>query len=181
MLLKAWNLVTDKFNHTELSANWTAIDIHNHTTGKGLQIPSAGIVDLSVTTSKIADVSVTTSKLAPAAVTGPTVAAGAIDVTKVTVEAWIAPTLLTTWVNVGGGARTAGYYKDVSGNIWLKGFVSKATAPTTGESIFHSSGWFINHRGTATFKYIFWWWIRALRRYGSRRSYACNTGWICCP
>lgn len=135
MLLKSWNLITDKFNHTELAANWTAIDAHNHTTGKGPQIPSGGIVDLAITTAKIADVSITTGKLALAAVTGPTIAAGAIDVTKVTVEAWIAPTLLTTWVNVGGGARTAGYYKDVSGNIWLKGLVSKATAPTTGESI----------------------------------------------
>ncbi|NOV28012.1 hypothetical protein E5S69_31495 [Cupriavidus necator] len=40
-----------------------------------------------------------------------------------TVEAWIAPTLLNSWVNFGGGFNNAGYYKDLSGVVHLRGMV----------------------------------------------------------
>lgn len=35
----------------------------------------------------------------------------------------IAPTLLNSWVNFGGGTHGAGYYKDPNGRVWLRGFV----------------------------------------------------------
>lgn len=54
MNLTGWNLITDTFNHTELDDNWTAIDNHDHSTGKGTQIPEDGIGSLAVTNGKIA-------------------------------------------------------------------------------------------------------------------------------
>lgn len=42
---------------------WEAISAHDHTTGKGQQIPTGGIVNLAVTTAKLADGAVTNAKL----------------------------------------------------------------------------------------------------------------------
>jgi hypothetical protein len=69
MGLKVWDLLTDPFSHTELQANWTAVDAHDHSTGKGVQIPTAGITNLAVTGTKIADGAIITTKLADASVT----------------------------------------------------------------------------------------------------------------
>lgn len=54
MGLRAWNLPGDNFNYTELAANWTKVDNHDHTSGKGVQIPSAGIADSAITVAKVA-------------------------------------------------------------------------------------------------------------------------------
>lgn len=54
MGLTAWDLGTDPYDHAQLSSNFSAIDAHNHTTGKGLQIPTGGIVDSAITSAKIA-------------------------------------------------------------------------------------------------------------------------------
>lgn len=53
----------DSFNDQQLRDNWTAVDVHDHTTGKGKQIPSNGLQKDSVTETKIADGSVTSDKL----------------------------------------------------------------------------------------------------------------------
>lgn len=37
--------------------------------------------------------------------------------------AWIAPTLINSWANVGGGASTAGYFKDPLGFVHCRGRV----------------------------------------------------------
>jgi hypothetical protein len=66
MALNVWNLTTDTFNHTELANNLNKIDVHDHTTGKGVQIPTGGIANLAVTTAKIADANVTVGKIADA-------------------------------------------------------------------------------------------------------------------
>jgi len=68
MGLTVWDLVTDYFNHTELESNWNKVDSHNHTAGKGIQIPSAGLENLAITTSKLNDGAVTNQKLGPDAV-----------------------------------------------------------------------------------------------------------------
>lgn len=43
-----------------------------------------------------------------------------------TVQTWIAPTLLNSWVNLDG-TRTAGYYKDDLGIVRLKGVIKSGT------------------------------------------------------
>lgn len=53
------------------------IDAHDHTTGKGVQIPSGGIADGAITTSKIANQSVTIAKRAAVTV-GTSVGAGGL-------------------------------------------------------------------------------------------------------
>lgn len=66
MALKTWDQLTDNFSHTDLRGNFVAIDVHDHTAGKGVQIPAGGIANLAIGTSQIQDVSVTNVKLAGA-------------------------------------------------------------------------------------------------------------------
>src|SRR4051812_11093597 len=54
MGLTAWDLGADSYDHSQLASNFSQIDLHNHTPGKGLQIPSGGLADNSVTSAKIA-------------------------------------------------------------------------------------------------------------------------------
>jgi hypothetical protein len=51
------------------STSLTSIDAHDHTTGKGVQIPTAGVVDSAITAIKIATNAVTTVKILDANVT----------------------------------------------------------------------------------------------------------------
>lgn len=44
---------------------------------------------------------------------------------------WIAPTLLNSWANYGGGYETVGYYKDEFGMVHFKGVLKTGTIPTT--------------------------------------------------
>lgn len=140
MLLKVWNLVNDKFNHTELAANWDAIDAHNHTTGKGVQIPSGGIQDLNITTAKLADLAVSTAKLADGSVTAAKVVAGVLTAAKMSVEAWTevgtTPPFVNSWANNGAGLNTTAFYKDLSGNVTMKGTALRTGTPVNNETIF---------------------------------------------
>lgn len=54
---------------TSISNSFNSIDAHDHTSGKGVQIPTGGISDSAVTTAKIADSNITTNKLAANSVT----------------------------------------------------------------------------------------------------------------
>lgn len=45
-------------------------------------------------------------------------------------ESWIAPTLLNSWVDFGGGYETAGYMIDTLGFVHLKGIVKSGTSVT---------------------------------------------------
>jgi hypothetical protein len=54
---------------TSISDSFDAIDDHDHSTGKGVQIVSGGIADLAVTTAKLAANAVTTAKITDANVT----------------------------------------------------------------------------------------------------------------
>ena len=58
----------DSFNDAQLRANWQAVDLHDHTTGKGKPIPANGLQKDSVTETKIADGSVTSDKIVDASV-----------------------------------------------------------------------------------------------------------------
>jgi len=48
-------------------------------------------------------------------------------------EDWIAPTLLNSWINYGGGYNPAGYFKDSFGIVHLRGTVKSGTI---GQAIF---------------------------------------------
>lgn len=63
MGLIAWDVDGDPYDHSQLANNWNAVDNHDHTTGKGKQIPTAGITDSAITTPKIADGAVTAPKI----------------------------------------------------------------------------------------------------------------------
>lgn len=69
MGLTAWNAPGDPYDHTQLANNFTKIDVHDHSPGKGLPISAAGIGNGTITTAKIADGAVTTAKIANNAVT----------------------------------------------------------------------------------------------------------------
>lgn len=63
MSLVRWDGTGDNFSHTQLASNFTLIDQHDHTSGKGVQIPPGGLANLSVGTAQLADGSVTNSKI----------------------------------------------------------------------------------------------------------------------
>lgn len=69
MSLTCWTDLGDFFSNTELANNFTAIDEHDHTSGKGVQIPAGGIGPAAVTATAIASNAVTTAKIADDAVT----------------------------------------------------------------------------------------------------------------
>lgn len=54
MGLRVWNLLTDLYDHTQLADNWAKLDYHDHSPGKGVQIPTEGLADGAVTGPKLA-------------------------------------------------------------------------------------------------------------------------------
>ena len=48
---------------------------------------------------------------------------------------WIAPSLLNSWVNYGGGYEDAGYYKDNFGVVHIRGLIKNGTT-TNGTDLF---------------------------------------------
>lgn len=85
MGLTRWTAVNDLFNHSELAANFAAIDTHSHMGGPsgGVQIPTAGLANLSVTSGKLASDSVTTTKVLDGNITTPKLAALSVTAAKV--------------------------------------------------------------------------------------------------
>jgi hypothetical protein len=78
MGLTAWNSVTDVWSHEQLANNFRMLDEHDHSSGKGRQIPTGGIEDGAVTRSKLSpeastlgDDSVDTDNIRNLAVTRP--------------------------------------------------------------------------------------------------------------
>jgi hypothetical protein len=54
MGLRVWNLLTDLYDHTQIADNWAKVDYHDHSAGKGVQIPTEGIADAAITSVKLA-------------------------------------------------------------------------------------------------------------------------------
>lgn len=85
MGLVAWNSSTDVWNHEELANNFRKLDEHDHSSGKGRQIPTGGIEDGAITTNKLspeasnlADDSVDTRHIRNLAVTTPKLGLGSV-------------------------------------------------------------------------------------------------------
>lgn len=53
MGLKSWPDATDKFSFSDLSLNIRKIDLHDHGSGKGVQLGAAALVDASITGTKL--------------------------------------------------------------------------------------------------------------------------------
>lgn len=53
MGLRIWNLLTDLYDHVQLADNWAKVDYHDHSPGKGVQIPTEGLADGAVTGPKL--------------------------------------------------------------------------------------------------------------------------------
>lgn len=69
--LAIWNATSDLWNTGQLRDNWAKVEFHDHAPGRGLQIPTEGLRDGSVTAAKLApganviqDGSVTPAKFA---------------------------------------------------------------------------------------------------------------------
>jgi len=54
MSLTGWNQLTDPYDHTQLFDNFSKIDFHDHSPGRGVLIPTEGIADGAVTSAKLA-------------------------------------------------------------------------------------------------------------------------------
>jgi hypothetical protein len=78
MGLVKWTDLDDPYDHTQLAGNFNTIDLHDHTEGKGLQIPSDGIEDEAILTALLADASVTNAKLADHSVSASKIEAGVV-------------------------------------------------------------------------------------------------------
>ena len=53
MGLRVWDQLNDPYDHDQLANNWAKVDLHDHTPGRGIQIPTEGIADGAVTSDKI--------------------------------------------------------------------------------------------------------------------------------
>jgi len=53
MGLIVWNLTSDRYDHDQQADNWRKVDQHDHSSGKGLQVPTGGIADGAITAAKI--------------------------------------------------------------------------------------------------------------------------------
>jgi hypothetical protein len=85
MGLRLWTQGLDPYDHDQLATNFSKLALHDHTPGRGVQIPTEGIFDGAITTAKLVDGAVTTAKIGDLQVTnaklaaGSTVQAGNID------------------------------------------------------------------------------------------------------
>lgn len=54
MSLRVWDQLSDPYSHDQLADNWSKVDLHDHTPGRGIQIPTEGIADGAITSTKLA-------------------------------------------------------------------------------------------------------------------------------
>lgn len=146
MGLVSWTSGNDFFSSSDLSANWSKVDAHDHTTGKGVQIPTAGLANGAVTGAKLAadavdgskilDGSVNSAELASNAVTNVKILDGAVTTTKIldanVTAAKIASASAPNSITLTAGSWTSqsvNYFKDQLGFVRIRG---QALASSTG-------------------------------------------------
>lgn len=96
MGLVKWEQINDRFSHDQLAANFQALDDHDHTAGKGAQIPAGGLAPLSVSATNLQDSVFTVEKIADGAVTTAKLGDGAITAGKIAGNAAIADSQLAS-------------------------------------------------------------------------------------
>lgn len=130
MSLRVWDSVSDYFNHTELKSNWDKLDAHDHTSGKGLLIPTAGITDSAITTNKIAASAVTDAKISSFSITDAKLASSANNVWR--------PVFRTSGV-IAPGSTTTNYIANNAG-----AYIGNLTGSAPGFPTFHSDLFSLN-------------------------------------
>ena len=136
MGLVKWDLTSDPYSHSQLAANFQALDDHDHPAGKGKQIPTGGIADGAITSAKIADGTIATVDLADASVTLAKLSSDARiplgivvpwwrPAVSVAVPAgWVVPTGQTLIDNLSS-LREHDFYPGVGGSIQLPNLSNK--------------------------------------------------------
>lgn len=56
MGLRVWDQLNDPYDNTQQADNWARVDYHDHTPGRGTQIPTDGIEDGAITPEKLSTV-----------------------------------------------------------------------------------------------------------------------------
>jgi hypothetical protein len=87
MGLTVWNNLSDYFNHSELQANFEALDEHDHTSGKGVQLPEGSLAPDSITSDNLKDNSVTGNKLVDGSVSADKLSGSVITSTNLSANA----------------------------------------------------------------------------------------------
>jgi microcystin-dependent protein len=107
MVLRIWNSSLDPYSSDELADNFARIDQHDHSLGRGVQVPTAGIADGAITSAKIAP-GVTVAP-GPGSVGNAALAPGAVDLANLTTSLvqYLMPT--GTVLPYGGTAAPTGY------------------------------------------------------------------------
>lgn len=123
MGLTEWDLAADPYDHSQQAGNWALVDAHDHSSGKGKQIPAAGLASSSVTTAKIADGAVTAAKLADGAVTYAKLAADA--------KAWNLGDIKMQWFPSGGSAVIGSAWHVADGSTLAAGEHDFSGGPIT--------------------------------------------------
>lgn len=155
MGLIIWDELTDDFDSGQLEDNWIAVDGHDHSNEKGVQIGTAGIKDAAITqpllaagavgqvnlqnfsvgTNQLQEASVTGDKIAPGSITGADIANGAISWPQLD-PAMFPLGWVTLWYRPpGSGATPGGVWEIMDGRSWstiTNTLGSGGTALTTG-------------------------------------------------
>lgn len=144
MSLVGWNLGGDPYDHSQLYANFVALDAHDHTTGHGVQIPTGGIANLAITAAKLADGAVTSAKLADGAVTAakldPTAVAWRLgDVKWQWFPSGGSPIVDTGW-HIADGSILNSSQQDWGGTVTLPNLISAFPFGATGAGVGASGG-----------------------------------------
>lgn len=82
MGLRVWSVLADLFDHTQARTNLDKLDAHDHTTGKGVPIPSGGIANGAITTTQLANNSVTTDKIVDGTIAAADLGDGSVTIPK---------------------------------------------------------------------------------------------------
>jgi hypothetical protein len=119
MGLRSWDSAVDLFAYTELANNWSLVDLHDHSSGKGVQIPTAGIANLAVTGPKLAAGAISdATKIVDGSVSDAKLASSSLGAYKTLAMATAATFFPTSgdYYHVGTGSlKRAGAGLDASG------------------------------------------------------------------
>jgi hypothetical protein len=139
--LVKWDQLTDPYDNAQLENNFTLIDQHDHTSGKGSQIPTGGIADSSVTSAKIADATIVNGDIANSTIANAKLANSSITIGSTAVSlgataATIAGITLTSptisTITNNGGTLTLPTSSDT--------LVGKATSDTFTNKTYDTAG-----------------------------------------
>lgn len=138
MGLTSWDQQQDDFNHTQLNGNWVALDQHDHSNGRGVQVSTPGIAAQAITSPLIAN----------GAVGNPQLAAGAVGTSNIQASAITTALIATGAVTSASIANGAVTFTDLDPNVislgsvmlWYRG-PGQATTPGGGWEIMDGRPW----------------------------------------